>query len=130
MIGVALCLCNCQQRDVSKKELQVPAADTTLVDAADLILDSIFSKVVKLKMVQEVDQNIQKVTKGERGVAILLGGEPTPENPYYSIHVGYNGEDRFETYFFLKMNPSLDSIFAEDPVSGEWRYIKLGSSMN
>lgn len=125
LAGSLIYLCNCGQKGNSQKELQVPvAADTTLSDDDSPVLDSIFGKILKLKMVQAVHQNIQKVTNGERGVAILLGGEPTVETPFYLIHVGFNGEDRFETYFFLRMNKALDSIFVNDLDSGDWKHIK------
>jgi hypothetical protein len=90
------------------------------------IVDTIFS----LKEVREKNKYIDSFTNHRKGIAAMVN--KSSENKYeYEIAVGYNGEDRFETYNIFYFDSATKQISILDVISGDkigledWRKKKL-----
>ena len=82
--------------------------------------DEVVDLVLALPITQKVYKQISEVTK-ERGVSILVEPQEVIENgqKYYVVHVGYSGNNRYETYHLLYVNKQDRSdIRIEDPIEG------------
>ena len=64
----------------------------------------IIGKIYKLKEVQEQEKYLQKVAGTKSHIAFMVLVKPSKRIPYFEIKVGYNGPDRFETYFYFRFN--------------------------
>ena len=79
----------------------------------EFIEDTIFS----LKEVLEKNKLIDSISNHKQGVAIMID-KPTEEEKDYVVKVGYNGNERFETYFIFCYNQNTKEISIIDPISG------------
>lgn len=87
-----------------------------LMEKADPVLDSI----LKLPFIVKANQAIDSFTQHKQGIAFLT--DTLPES--FEIRAGYNGPERFETYYHLSVDrPSLE-IKVLDPVEGEYLPLK------
>ena len=62
---------------------------------------------------------IRKATQGQRGVSVIVEPQKTMNNAqeYYVVRMGYNGEDRYETYHTLYVNKQdKNDILVVDPI--------------
>jgi hypothetical protein len=100
--------------------------------------DIIIGKIYKLREVQEHEKYLQKVAGPKSHISFIVAEKPSKKIPFYEIQVGYNGPDRFETYFFFRINhkyinekniePYVDIL---DPISSnyinllKWRKIRI-----
>ena len=77
--------------------------------------------VLALPITQKVYSQIKKATQGQGGVSVIVEPEETIEHgqKYYVVRIGYNGNDRYETYHLLYVNKQDRSdIRIEDPIEG------------
>lgn len=95
-------LISCNNKPVSK-------AKTT----EELIEDTIFS----LKEVQEKNKLVDSISNHKQSIAIMIE-KPTDKDKEYIINVGYNGNERFETYYIFYFNPETKQISIEDVIGG------------
>jgi hypothetical protein len=68
-----------------------------------------------LPFVKEANRNIDSITGHKSAIAYIID---TTGNKY-NITAGYNGEERFETYFLFSVDKITRAITVEDVVSGE-----------
>ena len=77
--------------------------------------------VLALPITQKVYSQIKKATQGQGGVSVIVEPEETIEHgqKYYVVRIGYNGNERYETYHLLYVNKQDRSdIRIEDPIEG------------
>ena len=72
--------------------------------SANLLEDKIMNAVMDLPEVKAVNAHIDSVTNHKSGVASMMD-PPEQGETDYSVRVGYNGDDRFEVYYFFEINP-------------------------
>jgi hypothetical protein len=83
-----------------------------------------------IEEVKQTNKYLDSLTKHTHGVSLIIEKPSSDEKNYY-VKVGYNGEDRFETYYHFYIEPSTRKITIEDIVSGEklslkeWRKQKV-----
>ena len=129
LVGLSLMSCQNQsksstqevptQEQALSKERPNPAAGETDTTAQSLTEDQVVDLVFTLPITQKVHNQISKATQGPRGVSVIVEPQKTMNNAqeYYVVRMGYNGEDRFETYHFIYVNKhDKDDIQVYDPV--------------
>ena len=71
-----------------------------------------------LSFVRKSDQYIDSLANHRKGIAFMLDeGNSTAEE--ISVQAGYNGDERFETYYRFLVNPKTMAIFVYDPVTDQ-----------
>lgn len=129
LVGLSLMSCQNQsksptqevptQEQALSKERPNPAAGETDTTAQSLTEDQVVDLVFTLPITQKVHNQISKATQGQRGVSVIVEPQKTMNNAqeYYVVRMGYNGEDRFETYHFIYVNKhDKDDIQVYDPL--------------
>ncbi|WP_298827068.1 hypothetical protein [uncultured Capnocytophaga sp.] len=116
LVGLSLMSCQNQsksstqevptQEQALSKERPNPAAGETDTAAQSLTEDQVVDLVFTLPITQKVHNQISKATQGQRGVSVIVDPQKTMNNAqeYYEVRIGYNGEDRYETYHILYVN--------------------------
>ena len=90
--------------------------------------ESAESIIRALPEVAEAQTHIQSLTNNEKGISIMSDSTSIEGNSYHTFQVGFDGPDRFETYYFLFVNKTnCSDIKIVDIISGdvkpinEWR---------
>jgi hypothetical protein len=78
------------------------------------VVDTIFS----LKEVQEKSKYLDSLTNHSKGVTVIVN-RSDENGGVYEIRVGYNGEERFETYYNFYFDSVSKQISIMDVVSGD-----------
>lgn len=94
-------------KDSSQTSFKVQLSDK-------FIEDTIFS----LAEVRQKNRLVDSLTNHEHGVSLIIE-KPTAQEKDYQIRVGYNSEQRFETYYNFYMNPRTKQITVDDVISAE-----------
>ena|SRR6185437_831630 len=87
----------------AENKIAISMADTSLVDTTKsnpkdtILLNSAIKQIGSFPEIGKENRDIDSFSQGKHGIAFLIDN-PTKDEPYYSIHVGYNGKQRFETY--------------------------------
>ncbi|MCF3108377.1 hypothetical protein LL912_06280 [Niabella sp. CC-SYL272] len=96
----------------------IPLADTPV--AAPPIGHATEAGVIdslrKIPFVAESHRYIDSFTHHKQGIAFLID---TVSDKEVNFRAGYNGDLRFETYYFFIVNPQTFGIKIMDPVSGD-----------
>ncbi len=129
LVGLSLMSCQNQsksstqevptQEQALSKERPNPAAGETDTTAQSLTEDQVVDLVFTLPITQKVHNQIRKATQGQRGVSVIVDPQKTMNNgqEYYVVRMGYNGEDRYETYHILYVNKQdKNDILVVDPI--------------
>ena len=121
------CLTAC---DNNSKDEDIPAGKDTVVKAvatpdtaaayihtfADTALeDKITAALRKLSFVKKSDKYIDSLSNHKHGIAFLLE-EPGKDETDIPVQAGYNGNERFETYYRFFVNPKTLEIKVYDVV--------------
>ncbi len=121
------CLTDC---DNNSKDEDIPAKKDTVVQAvarpdtaaayihtfADTSLeDKITAAIRKLSFVKKSDQYIDSISNHKHGISFLLEG-PAKGETEIPVQAGYNGAERFETYYRFFVNPKTLEIKVYDVV--------------
>ncbi|MGZ3862310.1 MAG: hypothetical protein ACXVPN_03670 [Bacteroidia bacterium] len=111
-----------------------PAQGTELAHAPQLIIrkdtlqssieDKIIDAVLALPEVEAASARIDSFSNHQHGIATMMD-PPEEGKTDYSVRVGYNGDERFEVYYFFEVNPVTLQVKIMDvdtfiPVE-EWR---------
>ena len=83
--------------------------------------DEVVDLVLALPITPKVYSQIKKATQGQGGVSVIVEPQEVVEQgqKYYVVRIGYNGNDRYETYHLLYVNKQDRSdIRIEDPIEG------------
>ena len=86
-------------------------------DAASASLEEeIINTVMALPECQAANAHIDSISNHQKGLASMMD-PPEQGETDYSVRVGYNGDERFETYYFFYVNPSTFKVKILDIVS-------------
>lgn len=134
LLFVGLSLMSCQNQpkssmgEVTAVEVQESQKETpnTAIGAANttekfLTEDEVVDLVLALPITQRANKQINEATKGQKGVSVMVEPEETIEHgqKYYVVRIGYNGNERYETYHLLYVNKQdKRDIRIEDPIEG------------
>ena len=80
----------------------------------DTVLENKITKaLLKLPFVKKSDQYIDSFSNHKHGIAFLLD-KPEANETDIPVQAGYNGEERFETYYRFYVNPTTMEIKVYD----------------
>ncbi|MBK8611063.1 MAG: hypothetical protein IPL84_14255 [Chitinophagaceae bacterium] len=112
---------NAEETGIAKTDTIVQAAktDTTLNyihSFTDTALENrITNALSKLPFIIKSNQYIDSFSNHRHGIAYMLE-DPQEHESDISVQAGYNGDDRFETYYRFFVNPKTLEIKVYDPV--------------
>mgnify|MGYP002741201474 FL=1 len=68
--------------------------------------DEVVDLVLALPITPKVYSQIKKATQGQGGVSVIVEPQEAIEQgqKYYVVRIGYNGNERYETYHLLYVN--------------------------
>ena len=87
-----------------------------------LTSEQVLTLVANLPIAQRANKQINDFTQGRQGVSLLVEDSLTrmDSQEYYTVRIGYNGQDRYETYHILLVNKQdKKDIRIEDVVTAE-----------
>jgi hypothetical protein len=90
-------------------KLPVPSNDSILPE-------QILATVSKLPEIQEADKYIDSISDHRERIAYLWE-KPDKENLDYVIQFGYDGKERFETYYWIYVSPITLNIRFYDVIN-------------
>lgn len=97
--------------------VQKPATDTAakyIHTFTDTALESkITAALMKLSFIQKSNRYIDSFSNHKHGIAFLMD-KADGNDPDISVQAGYNGDERFETYYRLFVNPQTLEIKVYD----------------
>jgi len=109
--------------------------------AAALTNKFIQDTILSLKEVKAKNMLIDSLTKHQQGISLIIEN-PTDQEPAFYIQAGFNGKERFETYFHFYLDTATKQIEIRDWALGKrvllsnWRkqdlesvYLKLGMDL-
>lgn len=118
ILSLAIFICNCNQQEVKHSDSPGSKKDTTETKPAikqksreDEVIDSI----LKLPFIVAANKNIDSFTQHKSGIAFLI--DSTEKE--WMIQAGYNGSERFETYYHLYVTPATMEIKVYDVANDE-----------
>jgi len=79
--------------------------------------DSVLSLVLEIPEIQILAKYLYKQTKGRHGASSIIFS-PDGDSDSYTVNVGLNGEERFETMYLFNVNKKTCVITVEDVVEG------------
>ncbi len=117
--AVAACNNNSQTSEpaVTDTVAQKPVTDSaakyihTFTDTA--LEHTITTALMKLSFIQKSNRYIDSFSNHKHGIAFLLD-KPDENEPDISVQAGYNGDERFETYYRFFVNPQTLEIKVYD----------------
>lgn len=124
-----------KENKIATSKADTSSVDTSMINTKDtVILNSAINQINSFPEIQKENRFIDSFSQGKHGIAFLVDN-PTKEEPYYSIHVGYNSEIRFVTYnlfliyihkngFTIRVNDVYDDSTESDDGTislNEWR---------
>ena len=119
----------CQNTPKSPEEkVEAPSALKQMPDPGQqasknaLTSDQVLTLVANLPIAQRANKQINDFTQGRQGGSLLVEDSLTRMNgqEYYTVRIGYNGQDRYETYHILLVNKQdKKDIRIEDVVTTE-----------
>lgn len=81
---------------------------------------------MKIPFVENTNQYLDSLTRHKQGITFIIDSVGANE---ISVMAGYNGPERFETYYNFTVYPKTFDIMIEYPETGELvpieQYIKL-----
>ncbi len=80
--------------------------------------NKITNALMKLPFVIESNDHIDSFSNHRHGIAFILD-EPLENETDISVKAGYNGGERFETYYRFFVNPKTMDIKVYDPAADE-----------
>ncbi len=79
--------------------------------------------LMKLPLVIKSSQYIDSISNHKHQIAFMLDGPAAPETDI-PVQAGYNGNERFETYYRFFVNPKTLEIKVYDPVEDKKLTVK------
>ncbi|MGZ3931797.1 MAG: hypothetical protein ACXVP0_10605, partial [Bacteroidia bacterium] len=98
-------------------------------DSAPDMEAKIMSTVMSLPEAEKAGRYIDSISNHTKGVGGIIDG-PEPDKPEYGVRIGYNGDERFETYYFFYVDTITFRVKVQDvaldtilPIE-DWRRMK------
>ena len=85
--------------------------------------NKITAALLKLPFVIKSNNYIDSLSNHKHGIAFMLD-EPAADETAISVQAGYNGDQRFETYYRFEVNPKTLEIKVYDPVTDKKLTVK------
>lgn len=131
LVIISFAACN---NDAKKDEVAVTDSASATIKAdssskyihsfADTALESkITDALMKLPFVRKSSNYIDSFSNHQHGIAFMMD-EPAENETDVSVQAGYNGGERFETYYRFFVNPKTMEIKVYDPVEDKKLTIK------
>jgi len=110
--------------DSAANKVQTDSSSKYIYTFADTALqDKITEALMKLPFVIKSNKYIDSFSNHQHGIAFMMD-EPKENEPDISVQAGYNGGERFETYYRFFVNPKTMEIKVYDPVEDKKLTIK------
>lgn len=101
--------------DTASDKVQADSTATYIRSFSDTALENkITAALLKLPFVIKSDKYIDSFSNQKHSIAFMLD-EPEVNETDISVQAGYNGGDRFETYYRFLVNPKTMEIKVYDP---------------
>ncbi len=104
-----------------EKEIKIEYKDSSnnnVFKSQSDLENAILDTLSKLPEWIKANTYIDSLTQHKHGLAVTTE-KPTHENTDYYFRVGYNGTEKFETYFHFYVNPQTFEIKIMDLVDGD-----------
>ncbi|SDJ71898.1 hypothetical protein [Chryseobacterium jejuense] len=103
-----------------KKEEPVKKEEVKVVEKG-CFSPHFMEKILALEEIKDQAKFLESETKGKGKIGFLVDSTKVNNDWDYSISVGYNGPDRFETYhIFQASSDKCNTLTVLEPVSGEY----------
>lgn len=104
--------------DYSSTDVNKPVSSSRFIYRfADSILEArINDTLMKLPFVQKSNNYIDSFSNHQHGIAFMSDSTGN----IISVMAGYNGPERFESYYHFRINPKTFEIKILDPLSGNY----------
>ena len=123
---LVLLICGCNNGDTAhpaatadstKAGEQQDSSSHIVYNFTDTTLQAkITGTLMQLSFVKESNRYIDSINDHKKGIAFLFD----TAGHEISVMAGYNGSERFETYYNFTINPDTFMIKVLDPVSGDF----------
>ena len=101
-------------KDTAAINVKTDSAANYIHTFTDTVLENkITTALLKLPFVKKSDQYIDSFSNHKHGIAFLLD-KPEDNETDIPVQAGYNGEERFETYYRFFVNPTTMEIKVYD----------------
>ncbi|MDZ4758075.1 MAG: hypothetical protein SGJ10_08055 [Bacteroidota bacterium] len=117
LISGIICINACKNNIPNAIDKPLTEKTDSLLSESD-IENKILDKLSKLPEWVKENNYIDSFTNHKHGLAVTTE-KPTTDKPDFYFRVGYNGEDRFETYFHFYVNPKTFEIKILDLLDGD-----------
>lgn len=105
------------KNDTVAAETKTDSINNYIHKFSDTALEKkITAALLKLPFVIKSNNYIDSFSNHTHGISFMMD-EPTGDEPDISVLAGYNGEQRFETYYHFFVNPKSLEIQVYDPVA-------------
>lgn len=106
------------------KQVQVDSVSKYVHSFDDSVLeDKITKALMKLPFVIKSNKYIDSLSDHKHGIAFLMD-KPEASETDIPVQAGYNGNERFETYYRFFVNPKTLEIKVYDPVEDKKLTVK------
>ncbi|AZA81144.1 hypothetical protein C1637_00765 [Chryseobacterium lactis] len=124
LLGILpLLFVGCKKEKAVEKEI-VKTIDNTCYSS------DFMEKILNLEEIKSEAKFLESETKGKGKIGFLVDSTKVNNGWDYSISVGYNGPDRFETYhIFQASSDQCNSLKIMEPVSGDYISIEKWRQM-
>jgi hypothetical protein len=111
-------------KDSAVSNLHTDSISTYVHTFSDTVLeDKISSVLLKLPFVIKSNKYIDSLSNHKHSIAFLMDKPEAPETDI-PVQAGYNGNERFETYYRFFVNPKTLEIKVYDPVEDKKLTVK------
>lgn len=105
------------KKDTAAIETKTDSSKDYIHKFSDTALErKITAALMKLPFVIKSNNYIDSFSNHAHGISFMMD-EPTGDEPDISVLAGYNGQQRFETYYHFLVNPKTLEIQVYDPVA-------------
>lgn len=122
VIAVACVLCSCNNGDESSTIIAANADSIANTQSLRKVYESNSSNnkwldsIYNIDFVQKSNTYIDSFSNHKHSIAFL---QDTASNGEITVSAGYNGDNRFETYYSFIIDPKTNKLMAIDPINGE-----------
>jgi len=110
--------------DSASSKVQTDSSSKFIHTFSDTGLENkITNALMKLPFVTKSNNYIDSFSNHQHGIAFMMD-EPQENETDISVQAGYNGGERFETYFRFFVNPKTMEIKVYDPIEDKKLTIK------
>ncbi len=83
----------------------------------------VLKDLLQFDEIKSSDLYIRNLTNNKQGISLMGGGGNNSDDMKY-FKLGFNGEDRFETYYTIRYNQQKEFYEIEDLENNTWKILK------